>query len=567
MEPAIKSYSFSDIKVLIEKIHEVADQFHIVSLNHQIDICKTLLIKSPLIDVAILGQFKAGKSSFINSLVEKDILPVGVIPVTTVITRLQYGKREQAIITYFDGTRSEIDLVELGDFISEAQNSANAKNVDIVDIELPSLKGYPGIRLVDTPGMGSVFKYHREVAENWLPEVGAAILAISADRPLSEHDLTLIEDLSHHTPRIILLLTKADLLTPDQQMEVLQFFQKTLKQKLDREFPLFLYSIRSNTEIFKQRIDAGLLSGLSRNHDREFERIVHHKTQSLLKRCLSYLNVAMKTSLEADKDRETLRNLILNEKVSYDQIIEEIALIARENQRQTRIMLMKYLERFQKPLSDKLTKELAGELPAWKGNLWRLSRRYEEWLTDTMEGEIRHISKTENKHFYGTLNKAHASLTRYLESFKMLLDDNIQKVLGIKLAETDWSIEVVEPEYPDIKVLFAFDIHLDLIWFLIPMVIFRGLFEKHFLKGIPWAVEINLSRLAAQWEARINKAIDEMRKQANQYIKEEISTIDALLSKTHGRTNEIRELILELQEQLQIIDMRYFSLKGMEPLR
>jgi GTP-binding protein EngB required for normal cell division len=555
MKPAIKSYSFSDIKVLIEKIHEVAEQFHIVSLNHQIGICKTLVIKSPLIDVAILGQFKAGKSSFINSLVEKDVLPVGVIPVTTVITRLQYGKREHAIITYFDGTRSEIDLVELGDFISEAQNPANAKNVDVVDIKLPSLKGYPGIRLVDTPGMGSVFKYHREVSENWLPEVGAAILAISADRPLSEHDLSLIEDLSHHTPRIILLLTKADLLDHDQQMEVLQFFQKTLKQKLDREFPLFLYSIRSNTEIFKQRIDAGLLSGLSRNHDREFERIVHHKTQSLLKRCLSYLNVAMKTSLEADQDREKLRNLILNEKVSYDQLIEEIALIARENQRQTRIMLMKYLERFQKPLSEKLTNELAGELPTWKGNLWRLTRRYETWLADTMEGEIRHISKTENRHFYGTLNKAHASLTRHLESFKMILNDNIQKVLGIKLAETDWSIEVVEPEYPDIKVLFAFDIHLDLIWFLIPMVIFRGLFEKHFLKGIPWAVEINLSRLAAQWEARINKAIDEMRKQANQYIKEEIFTIDALLSKTHGRTDEIRELILEFQEQLQIIDM------------
>jgi len=555
MKPATKSYSFSDIKVLIEKIHEVAEQFHIVSLNHQIDICKTLVIKSPLIDVAILGQFKAGKSSFINSLVEKDILPVGVIPVTTVITRLQYGEREQATITYFDGTRSEIDLAELGDFISEVQNTANVKNVDVVDIELPALKRYPGIRLVDTPGMGSVFKYHREVSENWLPEVGAAILAISADRPLSEHDLSLIEDLSHHTPRIILLLTKADLLTPDQQMEVLQFFQKTLKQKLDREFPLFLYSTRSNTEVFKQRIDAGLLSGLSRNHDREFERIVHHKTQSLLKRCLSYLNVAMKTSLEADKDRDTLRNLILNEKVSYDQLNEEIALIARENQRQTRGMLMKYLERFQKPLSEKLTNELAGELPTWKGNLWRLTRRYETWLTDTMEGEIRHISKAENRHFYGTLNKAHASLTRYLESFKMLLDDNIQKVLGIKLAETDWGIEVVEPEYPDIKVLFAFDIHLDLIWFLIPMVIFRGLFEKHFLKGIPWAVEINLSRLAAQWEARINKAIDEIRKQANQYIKEEISTIDALLSKTHGRTDEIRELIIELQEQLQIIDM------------
>lgn len=58
--------------------------------------------------------------------------------------------------------------------------------------------------LVDTPGLGSVFKYHMQTSENWLPEVGAALLAISADRPLSEHDLSLIHELDRYTPRITL---------------------------------------------------------------------------------------------------------------------------------------------------------------------------------------------------------------------------------------------------------------------------------------------------------------------------------------------------------------------------
>ena len=547
MELAPKSFLISNIQELVGRIHAVASQFHIVSLNRQIEVCESLLKENPLIDVAILGQFKAGKSSFINSLIEKPILPIGVIPVTTVITRLRYGQREQAMVTYFDGTRTEIGLEELGEFISEAKNPANSKNVDVVDIELPSLEGYAGLRLVDTPGMGSVLKYHMELSQNWLPEVGAAILAVSADRPLSDHDLDLIEDLTQHTPRIILLLTKADLLTPEQQTEVVQFFQQTLKRNLGRDLPIFLYSIRSNTEIFKHRIEAGLLFKLSINRDHEFKRILHHKTQSLLRRCFSYLNIAMQTSLEADQDRESLRSKILNEKVNYDQIREEISIIARENQRQTRILLKNYLDQFQKPLTKKLTDELSRDMPSWKGNLWKLSRTYETWLTEGMTEEIRHISRIENRHFYGTLNKAHASLTRYLETFRMLLDDNIQKVLGVRLAEADWKIEVVEPDRPDIKILYAFDINFDLIWFLIPMFIFRGLFEKHFLKEIPRAVEINLSRLAAQWENRINKAIDVMRKQATQYIKDEISTIDALLSKTHGQTNEIRELILELQ--------------------
>ena len=85
-----------------------------------------------------------------------------------------------------------ISLEELGAYISEAENPSNSKDVDVVDIELPALEEYPGLRLVDTPGMGSIYRYHKDVAENWLPEVGAAILAISSDRPLSEHDLQLI---------------------------------------------------------------------------------------------------------------------------------------------------------------------------------------------------------------------------------------------------------------------------------------------------------------------------------------------------------------------------------------
>ncbi len=90
---------------LLSRILETCGQFHIVSLNRQIEACKHLLRQNQLIDVVILGQFKAGKSSFLNSLIGTPILPVGVIPVTTTITRLQHGKRERAIIRHFDGER------------------------------------------------------------------------------------------------------------------------------------------------------------------------------------------------------------------------------------------------------------------------------------------------------------------------------------------------------------------------------------------------------------------------------------------------------------------------------
>jgi hypothetical protein len=226
---------------------------------------------------------------------------------------------------------------------------------------------------------------------------------------------------------------------------------------------------------------------------------------------------------------------------------EELFFIARENQKQTRIFIMNVLQNFMKPLWGELMKRLERDMKTWHGNLWQLTRRYEQWVADTMTEEMRRISKQEHRHFYGTLKKAHASLARSLEAFRMLLNGNVQKVLGVSLAEAEWDIKIAEPEQPDIRTFSASNYNLDLIWFLIPMFLFRRAFEKRFVEKIPWEVETNINRLAAQWEERINAAIDGMHRQALQYVKYETATIESLLSGARGRTEEIRQLIADLR--------------------
>jgi len=536
-------------QALLSRIQEICDQFHIVSLNRQIEACQNLLQQDQLIDVAILGQFKSGKSSFLNSLIGKPILPVGVIPVTTTITRMQYGERERVFVRHFDGQQTEVDIGAIEEFTSEAQNPANRKNVELVDIELPSLEKYAGLRLVDTPGLGSIFRSHIETSENWLPEVGAALLAISSDRPLGEDDLQLIRDLRKHTPKIILLLTKTDLLSYEQQEEIVHFFRAALQRELREEFPIFPYSIRSETERWRERVESEIFRPLSVNRQDEFNKILRHKVQSLARSCLSYLEIALKTSLQVDLDREQLRKQVLDEKINYESVRQEITLITREYSSETRGIIQNYLEKFDQPqLMRKMATMLLKEMPSWKGNLSKLTSQYENWLKETMAEEISLISKTEHKHFFGTLKKAHAGLSRTLEAFRTLLNGNIEKVLGLRLAEAEWKIEVAEPSQPDIRIGRTFDFHLNLFWFLIPMFIFRSLFERHYLNQVPNIVVVNISRLAAQWEDRINKAIEEMKKQALKYVQSELATIEALLSRSHGQTDEIRRMIEELKE-------------------
>lgn len=537
----------------LQKARSICDRMQILTLERQIEACEGLLVENPPIDVAILGQFKAGKSSFVNSLIGQDVLPVGVIPVTTVITRLRFGERERALISFYDGTNREIPVESLDEYTSEAKNPSNQKNVETVDIELPALADYAGLRLVDTPGLGSVFKAHMEVSSNWLPEVGAAVLAVSADRPLSENDLQLIRELTQYTPRIILLLTKADLLSPSQQDEVVKFFEDTIRRELNREFPIFLYSTKADTERFRHRLEAELFFKLAVNRDFEFRKILQHKAHSVIRGCLGYLEVALKTSLQADEDRESLRRQILDEKVSFESMREELFFIARENQKQTRIFIMNILQNFMKPLWQEIMQRLETDMKTWRGNLWQLTRRYEQWVADAMTEEMRRISRQEHRHFYGTLKKAHASLARSLEAFRMLLNGNVQKVLGVSLAEAEWDIKIAEPEQPDIRTFRASNYNLDLIWFLIPMFLFRRAFEKRFVEKIPWEVETNINRLAAQWEERINAAIDGMHRQAVQYVKDETATIEALLSGARGRTEEIRQMIAELKRYTEEI--------------
>jgi len=271
--------------------------------------------------------------------------------------------------------------------------------------------------------------------------------------------------------------------------------------------------------------------------------------------CISYLDVALKTSMQNDADRQTLRDLILDEKVSYELIEGELNLVARENKNKTRTLIAEYLESTQRaPLTGKLLSKLSSEMPNWKGNLWRLTRRYEEWLMETLTEEVDRISKSEYKHFFGSLKKAQSSIVRSVALFRNVMDNNVQKALGVRLNSPDWVMEVSEPSHPDVAFTKVFDFHFDLLWFLIPMFIFRSIFEKHFLKSIPRVADIHISRLAYQWEVRINKTIEDIKNQALDYIRNELSTIDALLSGVSGRTDEIRRIMGDLQEKVKTLE-------------
>ncbi len=222
---------------LLERLVEIRDHYRLQSLDPQIEACRQGLRQDGIIDVAVLGRFKAGKSSFLNCIVGQDVLPVGAIPVTSVLTVLCFGEREQARVRFADGEEQVVRVAELPDFVTEEKNPENRKSVVQVTVDLPSLGRYPNTRFLDTPGLGSAFRHNTQVTMEWLPRAAASLVAISADQPVSEQDISLLRDLARHTPRIVILLTKVDLLSESDLLAVTRHVRTTLDRELGTESP------------------------------------------------------------------------------------------------------------------------------------------------------------------------------------------------------------------------------------------------------------------------------------------------------------------------------------------
>lgn len=101
------------------------------------------------ITVSMIGQFKRGKSSLSNKMLDDEILPVGIVPITSAVTKVVYGKRA-AEVRYFNGVVEEIPFDRLSQFISEQENADNRLGVEEVVLHTPSKFLKNGLTFVDT---------------------------------------------------------------------------------------------------------------------------------------------------------------------------------------------------------------------------------------------------------------------------------------------------------------------------------------------------------------------------------------------------------------------------------
>lgn len=502
---------------------------------------------SQWLDVVILGQFKAGKSSLINSFLQRDVLPMGVLPVTAIITRLVYAPTERAVITRLDGSKSEIPLEELSAYVTEKENPENKKGVYLVDIGLPELKEFEKLRLIDTPGLGSAFKHNTAVTENWFNRIGAAFVVISAAQPLSENDQEVIKTAAEQSPEVYLVLSKTDLLSKPEVEEVLAFLETKSREATGRDFRVFPYSIKDTAGKFRSHIREAVLNHLSKHLEETQQNIYSHKLIHLRSLTKSYLEIRLNLASKKDSEREALKNKILDEQLKLNFIRKELSYIAQSYEDSTRNELeKKLLGQHLKPLRELLTKEFHAGYDTWTGNLYKVSRNYEKWLKENMARALDSIEKQEHGFANELLANAQIHLNNYTSHFRERLNQRINEVLHVQLPEEDFQVTVEPLEKPDIITSWAFESHIDMLWFVIPMKLFRNVFRKSFANRLPGETEKNLRRLVSILTKNINIAIRKSHDEALHYITGKLESIEHLLAEQHSGEEEIRTYLNQL---------------------
>ncbi|MGA2086296.1 MAG: dynamin family protein [Terracidiphilus sp.] len=270
-------------KALLRSIDELSD---LAEDNHSEDLRASLealteKLKKNRFNLAVLGQTKRGKSSFINALLGARILPTGVLPLTSVITRVTYGENPSAKIFYETGESEQIAVECLYEYITEAGNPGNTKQVASAEVAYPSQFLSMGVDLIDTPGIGSTRRHNTSTTEDYLAEVDAGIAVLSVDPAITAVESDFFRRLRQDVPKLLFVVNKTDIATPEEVEEVVWFLENELRNHVGVKKPeVFALSAR---QVIKEMLKEAPLApnGMDRLMARLRHFAVEEKEQAL----------------------------------------------------------------------------------------------------------------------------------------------------------------------------------------------------------------------------------------------------------------------------------------------
>ncbi|PYJ63160.1 MAG: hypothetical protein DME74_04175 [Verrucomicrobia bacterium] len=189
-------------------------------------------MESAAFEVGVFGRVSSGKSSLLNYILQTNVLPIGVTPVTAIPTRISHGPVAEAGIEFAEAQPQIIPLSELAEFATEQKNPGNKKHVTRIFVKLPSDRLAEGVTFVDTPGLGSLAIAGAEETIAYLPRCDVGIILIDASNGLTQDDLVVVQALYQAGASAMVLISKADLFSAADREQMISYIKSNLHNQL-----------------------------------------------------------------------------------------------------------------------------------------------------------------------------------------------------------------------------------------------------------------------------------------------------------------------------------------------
>jgi small GTP-binding protein len=207
---------------------DVASALGTKTLHDRIDRELVRKLEEDRFHLVVVGEFNHGKTTFVNALLGESALPVGVTPTTALIHHIRWAVRPEAHVVSSSGERRAIPFEEARRYA--AGGGAATEQVDFLEIGYPAPLLEERILLVDTPGVNDLSLQRADITYSYIPRADAVLFLLDAGQILKESERVFLNDklLKASRDKIVFVVTKWDLLAPNEQQEALAYARNHL---------------------------------------------------------------------------------------------------------------------------------------------------------------------------------------------------------------------------------------------------------------------------------------------------------------------------------------------------
>ena len=214
-------------------------------------------------NLVVVGEFSRGKSTFVNALLGRRMLPVSKSPTTAVISKIIYGENSEYIVHYKSGESKTISESEFNDIKAQSEGDVlsldglkdklkslvkhqeKLDDIDFVEIRYPLPLCKNNVEVVDTPGTNDLNAGRVDITYNYLKKADAAILVLMATQALTKSEMEFLREqiIGNQVGDIFIVINGKDQCkTSDEQERVIKYVSDNLAAVVPHELKVFLVS-------------------------------------------------------------------------------------------------------------------------------------------------------------------------------------------------------------------------------------------------------------------------------------------------------------------------------------